>query len=320
MNKLNQNVNLSVQNDQGCGLFHYWFGTYNNPPNDWKAALSDFQADFAIGQLEKGTNGTPHIQFLLYWASAKRTSHFRGSNCWIEGISAKDACEKVAFYVQKSKTRLEGPIKFGVKPRVLPLLKPEKQTPEQVVELAKEGRIDEIDAGYLIRNLGNLLKIAMLKPASRLLKECCGLWITGPPNCGKTHSVLVDDETGEINPNVFVKDDTIWWDGYLNHQIVLLDELDINGKAAISQLKKWADKFRDKGQVKGGYVRFTYSTFVVTSNYLPEDIISGDETFLRALKRRFKFRIYYGHRKFVDGGDFGEYPLVPDTLNTLSSQ
>jgi len=60
-----------------------------------------------------------------------------------------------AAYCMKEDTRVEGPWEFGKKP-----LNPASKTDwEQVRQLAKEGKLEEIDAGIYVRYYNSLKRI-----------------------------------------------------------------------------------------------------------------------------------------------------------------
>lgn len=79
-----------------------------------------------------------------------------------------------------------------------------------------------------------------------------------------------------------------WWDGYQGQTAVILDDLGHDAaKCLATHLKHWADPWgKMPGEVKHGQVPLTYDTFIVTSNYAPEDLYEGID--LEAIRRRFK--------------------------------
>jgi len=73
----------------------------------------------------------------------------------------------------------------------------------------------------------------------------------------------------------------------------LLDDLDVaKGSREAAEighmLKIVADHYECNGEVKGGGVALCHEKFIITSNYLPEDIWV-DEQMLLAIRRRFEF-------------------------------
>lgn len=81
-----------------------------------EAWVTKAKAVYVIGQLEKGAEGTPHIQFFL---------NFKKPGMTIAGL--KKFCGKAHFeqvrvnngadaYCMKEDTRMDGPWEYGVKP------------------------------------------------------------------------------------------------------------------------------------------------------------------------------------------------------------
>lgn len=118
-----------------------------------------------------------------------------------------------------------------------------------------------------------------------LKKKCRGIWLVGPAGCGKsTWAKALGDHLGGF----YEKAQNKWWDGYEGEKVVILDDLDT--ETLLHYLKKWADKFPCKGEVKGATVWLHHDWFVVTSNFCIRDIVekTGDpEHFYDAVKRRF---------------------------------
>lgn len=98
-----------------------WLGTHNNPDVEMVEAylekwFTGTGATYVNGQLEKGEEGTPHIQFFLnYPKPGKRLTA-------LKAYDPKAHFEPVKFdngasdYCLKEATRLDGPWEFGIKP------------------------------------------------------------------------------------------------------------------------------------------------------------------------------------------------------------
>lgn len=164
------------------GTFSYWLITVNNPPSDWKGFVEKtLVPTWFIGQLEEApVTKTPHIQGLVYYSSKRRVSAFKNVAHAI-GISALDARTRVTRYVTKSETRLDGPIELGTSPF--------RGSVDYglVVEQAKKGHYDRIDAKVLVTHMSNLIKITTALSASTGRDCVRGIWVWGEPGTGKSH-------------------------------------------------------------------------------------------------------------------------------------
>jgi len=85
------------------------------------------------------------------------------------------------------------------------------------------------------------------------------------------------------------KKENKWWDGYRGEPEVVLDDL---GSAHLFELlKRWADRYKVIGEVKGGAVDLSYETFVITSNFTPHELsqqgFEVPEATIAAIQRRF---------------------------------
>lgn len=147
-------------------------------------------------------------------------------------------------------------------------------------------------------------------------------WLVGRPGVGKTYSVL-----HRFAPEkVYVKENSKWWDGYVDQPIVLFDDFD---KTSVSYcLKRWADQYDLTGEIKGGQVCLYYNVLIITSNYTIEELFvkpkpepdCTDEKTIRdydislklcqALLRRFK--VY--HCIVMKGENFIKLPKEIDEL------
>jgi len=95
----------------------HYICTLNNPTEDAQSTLESIfnrvKATYLIGQLEKGKEGTIHLQFSVNFKNAVRTSVFKGIPLHAEKVNRDNG---VYEYCSKEDTRLEGPWEFGVKP------------------------------------------------------------------------------------------------------------------------------------------------------------------------------------------------------------
>lgn len=105
-------------------------------------------------------------------------------------------------------------------------------------------------------------------------------WIYGKPGIGKSYAVR------KLFPNVYVKGNNKWWDGYIDQKEVLIDDLDSD--ALKHYIKIWADPYKFNGETKGGTILPTYTKLFITSNYTMGELYK-EETLCHAISRRFTF-------------------------------
>lgn len=93
-----------------------WLMTLNNPDDDTKTYLrmvfEKSKANYCCGQLEKGAEGTVHIQFFLNFKKACRASAIKkiDSRLHIEIVRINNGAHE---YCMKEETRIDGPFEFG---------------------------------------------------------------------------------------------------------------------------------------------------------------------------------------------------------------
>lgn len=101
----------------------------------------------------------------------------------------------------------------------------------------------------------------------------------GDTGIGKT-SYVYDNED-----DVYIKDTSMWWDGYVGQSVILIDEY--SGQWPIEYLLKVLQGFRMYLQVKGGYVPALYNKVYIASNFALDNWYSLlSLTQFSALKRR----------------------------------
>jgi hypothetical protein len=154
---------------------------------------------------------------------------------------------------------------------------------EEAWALAKEGKIEEIEAGLRVTYYNTLKRIAkdyMAPPSDNDTLE--NYWVWGPTGTGKSRSVRA-----EYGDDLYAKSCNKWWDGYSDHENVLIDDFDKNHSVLGHHLKIWADHYAFNAEVKGCSMSIRPRRIIVTSNYHPRDIWD-DETTYGPIERRFK--------------------------------
>lgn len=151
-----------------------------------------------------------------------------------------------------------------------------------VLELAKQGKFDEIEDGPY---LGTYIRYKKTfdsydRRSYEDLPEPRGIWVYGDPGTGKDSNVKV-----KYNP--FVKSHNKWWDGYNDEENVLWSDLDPDEmRYFFNYFKQWADRYPFNAEYKGGSKKIHPKRFIVTSNHSIDQLYLGDIQ-TKALKRRF---------------------------------
>lgn len=290
----------------------WWLLTYNNPPQaEWQTIMDKLSPEYWLGQLEKGQQGTLHIQAIAHWKDRISWSFWRGKTFHAIPIKSQDV-PRVLKYCSKEDTRIEGPVERGKRPRAYTRVdtgssaKRVSTDYSAALQLAKEGKFEDIDPSLQIRNWSNLAKIHGFYAEAIETPECRGLWIYGPPGWGKSTYA----REGIVENEIYTKAQNKWFDGYRGQTYVILDDLDHGGACLSHYLKIWLDRYKFWPEIKGGYTAARYLRFVITSNYLPSDLWQ-DPLVVEAVTRRCKFVCYYEKFKPTIGDQFGIIPKKP---------
>jgi len=152
---------------------------------------------------------------------------------------------------------------------------------------ASEGRFQDIPDDIYFRYVNNAHKIHQLAIESRFIAdnpELENYWYYGPSGSGKSRSAR------EKWPNAYLKMKNKWWNGYLDQDVAIIDDIDPSHEVWIGAfLKEWTDHYRFQAETKGGTRVIRPKIIVVTSQYSIEQIFKDPET-VTALERRFTMK------------------------------
>lgn len=288
---------------------HRWFlGTWNNPPEDYLEILKASGAKYGRGQKEVGQSGTPHVQFVLFFADA--CSYRKVKACISEsihldgkpGAAKKDICN----YVWKDETAVpDTRFEFG---KAATITRSSKEKYDHAVQKCKDQDALEVDSEILVKNLMNCLRLEALYAKPSESDSCRGIWYFGKPGTGKSHAAR-----HIYSESLYIKSQNKWWDGYRGQGAVLLDDFDSPSLGHL--LKIWSDKWACYGEIKGGTVALRHQWFIITSNYLPRELWPNDSMLEQAITRRFLFvrvELINGQRVISSGAGFGDIPKSED--------
>jgi len=106
------------------------------------------------------------------------------------------------------------------------------------------------------------------------------IWIYGKSGTGKTKYIF------EHHSDIYVKDETKWWDGYAQNEAILID--DFEGIWPFRNLLRLLDRYPYQGEYKGGYVHINSPYIYITSEFPPEHYYydaTNDNHFLQLHRR-----------------------------------
>lgn len=221
--------------------------TLNNPTEFGQEYLESIHnqvgAQFTCGQLEKGKEGTLHLQFFMNFAKPVRPAHIKkkDTRLHIEAVKINNGADD---YCMKEDTRVDGPWTFGVRP----VKRNSKTDWDRVYQLAKEGDFDSIPADIKVKHYANLQKIKKDNIVTSDKDHLRGIWIWGPAGVGKSRKARED------YPGAYPKLCNKWWDGYQGQQHVIMDDIGKEHHVLGQQLKIWTDRYGCILETKGGAV------------------------------------------------------------------
>jgi len=300
----------------------YWCFTLNNPEQDEQLSIPysfPEYVTYAVYQLERGENGTPHLQGYLECNGRVRLSKVRsifGGHAHWETRRGTQA--QAIAYCQKEETRLAGPWTTGEPVRTE---QGKRNDLDALAELVYAGEpLDSIRIkfpGHSLRYASQIrestreIRRRQHSKRSRRDLEVFVFW--GDPGTGKTRSVI--HEHGHAN--VFIlntaTNGNVWFDGYEGESVLLID--DFRGWIKFNEVLKMTDIYPYRLPIKGSYDYAAWTKVYFTSNHPIDEWWRDDAhhclaAFRRRLHRVVHFSSEHPWQPAVDLSDAG----APDAL------
>lgn len=248
--------------------------TINNPTQEDVDGACQLPYSYLILGLEKGDQGTIHIQGYCELTSQLR---FGGVTKFLPRAHIEcrqGSAQQASDYCKKENNFHE----YGK------LSKPGHRTDIQSVkELIKSGKgmkeiTDEVDSYQAIRHAETYLKYHEKK---RDWKPYV-VWIYGPTGTGKTRRAmeLSNKESRWVSLN-----NGKFWEGYDAHECVILD--DFRGDwCKFHELLRILDRYEYRVEVKGGSRQLLARSIIITSSKSPREVYNVPDEDIEQLIRR----------------------------------
>lgn len=264
-----------------------WCFTLNNYVDDDVARLKALDLPsvrYCVVGKEVGESGTPHLQGFVYFRSACRLATVKR----VVGDRAHCECAKGNVKQNFTYCTKDGDF-FEIGDR--PMFEEEKGAKEKqrykrAWDLAHQGALDQLaeeSPDIALRFYGTLKRIRHDVLTERKLEDTDEKheWYYGPAGTGKSRKARTE------NPEAYLKNCNKWWCGYVDQDVVIVDDFDQAHSVLVHHLKHWADRYPFQAEVKGSAFKIRPKKIIVTSNYHPKDIWT-DSRDLEPILRRFK--------------------------------
>jgi len=277
-------------NSNGSKAKHWTFTIIN--PSDAHISkfedIKEFTTYWIYGKEVAPTTGTPHLQCYLVGKKQITLPTMRRWFGTSDGHSfavSMGTPEQNRVYCSKEGSFVE----WGTLPEARNKAGGEatKRKWETIAQNAKEGKLDLICAENpkeFVTNYRTLKQIGFdFQQNPDNLKEPCGEWIFGKTGIGKSFTARKE------NPKAYIKPMNKWWDHYNNEEVVIIEDMSPSYSQSMEYFMKiWPDCYAFPAEIKNHIVSIRPKKIVVTSQYHPKDIWSGEA--LDAILRRFKLR------------------------------
>lgn len=255
--------------------FRNWCFTINNwTQSDIFAVdmLLRQKATYGCYSQEVGEKGTPHLQGFIHLANALSMEFMKKALGRSHLIVANGTPQENRIYcggedyVKDGKTKLKNPTfkEFGV----MPVGQGKRTDIKEITDAirSRELTMEDIMFDYPDMYLRYSRSFEKMFTAVQLPRQIPPkvFWRWGLAGVGKTRYVV--DTYGQ--ENIYIKDNTQWWDGYKNQETILIDDFD--NSIPYRTLLRILDRYSYQGQVKGGYVHINSPNIYITCEFPPQ--------------------------------------------------
>lgn len=238
--------------------------TWNNYPTDCETLLRAIKTKYVIYGKEVGKEGTPHLQGTIIFKNPRTEPQVRKllTGCHIEVCKY---LHKSIAYCKKDNDHTE----WGEAPKTPQQIGTDEQQRWTDIRIAcEEGRMEDVDPKVRFNQHRACEHFRSEGSKKRKLDDTEEkmLWYYGASGTGKSRKAR------EENPDAYMKMCNKWWDGYDDHEVVIIEDFDNAHSVLNHHMKIWADRYSFLAEHKGGARMIRPHKIIVTSNYHPNEI------------------------------------------------
>lgn len=271
--------------------------TWNNPDDLDYVICCEFIKKYCkygiVGKEVAPTTGTKHLQGFCNFSKPMRFSTIKkrlNNGIHLEKANGSDEqnqkyCSKSGVFFEEGHPQRQG----------------KRNDLDAVIHTIQSGKITTLTEVALLhassfikyhRGIQTYLRLSLPITPRAFKTEVYFYW--GPPGTGKSRRAAEEARArypdkelsvvGSTRSMVYYKPRGLWWDGYEQHEAVIID--DFYGWIKYDEMLKICDRYPYQVQIKGGFQEFTTKSIWITSNVSIDELYKFPGYDSAALQRR----------------------------------
>lgn len=271
--------------------FRNFVFTVNNYTDDDVKALDAFECSYMIYGYEKGESGTPHLQGYCEMKQQKSLKQLKKAFPRAHIEKRRGTAEQAADYCKKDGNFVEKGVlsQQGKRNDIIALRDEVKGNPTITTRELIE-RLPESLARF--PRFVAAVRSVYYRPERLNWTTPPNIWLFGESGCGKTSTAYSLCENPPYDKLL-----NKWWDDYDMEDDVLIDDLHPDGaKYIVTHLKRWADRYPFRAEVKGATIFIRPRRIIVTTQYTMQELFPNEQD-IDAILRRFSDMVPVVYKK-----------------------